>query len=125
MDAFFASVEQRDNPGLRGKPVAVGGRGPRSVIAAASYEAREFGVHSAMAASTSETLFGSKPARCSPVRTGDTFRNLPARFRPGSHSRSVYTKIPVLSVFASRFLCFASRFRPEILSAYVAWATRS
>jgi len=56
MDAFYASVEQRDNPSLRGKPVIVAWQSKRSVVCAASYEARSFGVHSAMPALQAERL---------------------------------------------------------------------
>lgn len=56
MDAFYASVEQRDNPALKGRPVVVAWKGKRSVVCAASYEARKFGVRSAMPAITAERM---------------------------------------------------------------------
>ncbi len=56
MDSFFAAVEQLDNPALRGKPVLVGGDGPRAVVATASYEARRFGCHSAQPMSLARRL---------------------------------------------------------------------
>ena len=83
MDAFYASVEQRDNPDLRGKPLVVGGTTNRGVVAAASYEAREFGIRSAM-----------------PMR--DAYRRCPSllRVRPRmSHYQSVSKQI--FEVFGS------------------------
>ena len=56
MDAFYASVEQRDEPALRGLPIAVGGDGPRGVLTTCSYEARHFGCRSAMPSITAKRL---------------------------------------------------------------------
>ncbi|MBR5909054.1 MAG: DNA polymerase IV [Schwartzia sp.] len=82
MDAFFASVEQRDHEEYRGKPVIIGGLGPRGVVSTASYEARKFGVHSAMPMVTAHR-------RCPD-----------AIFLPGDHAKYSAVSRQIFSVLA-------------------------
>ena len=81
MDAFYASVEMLDNPELRGKPVVVGGLSSRSVVSAASYEARKFGIHSAMPTLTAHKL--CPEAIFKPVRMG-RYREISSQIMAGS-----------------------------------------
>ena len=86
MDAFYAAVEQRDDPSLRGKPVIVGGLGKRGVVSTASYEARRFGVHSAMPGAIAHRLCPDgifvRPRMDVYVRVSQEIREIFSRFTP-------------------------------------------
>src|SRR3954453_7285322 len=112
MDAFYASVEQRDDPRLRGVPLAVGGFRERGVVAAASYEARKFGVRSAMPSVTAARLCPGLvfvPPRFETYRGISTeIRAIFARYTPAIEPLSlVFTQVASTSDGGRSAICLA------------------